>query len=199
MKFSDLIKPGEAAQMALRRELERRRQLWSGGAEYVYAGAGDMILRHGEFFPGAELPEQYASSAYQETQCFVNALAAAEQHPELRYFEGVYSMGNGHFTPHAWCVDPDGNVVEVTVPTTNLERYNDHRGLPMLPLQQWAYAGLEFSPAYVMAHLEQHGLPMLDRPAADKQEYASLGLDMEDHDHDFPVLKVVYDPKRATL
>lgn len=199
MKFSDLIKPGEAAQMALRRELEVRRERWQGGAEYVYAGAGDMILRHGTFFPGRECPEQYASPSYLGEQCFVNALALVEQHPHLRYFEGVYSMGNGHFTPHAWGVDADGGVVEVTVPTTELENYQDHRGMRMLPLQQWAYAGLEFHPAYVMAHLRDLGLPMMDRPRADKEEYGRLGLDMEDHDHGYPVLKAVYDPKRTTL
>lgn len=194
------LKPGEGAQAALRRELERRRSLWDRTG-YHYRGAGDFILQNGAFYAGRELPERYLHLAGEANECFVNSVLACTQDATLTYCEGVYSTGADHFTPHAWCVDPDGGVVEVTFPTRDLERYRPGRhfgGLSILPPPSWAYAGVLFPKLeFVAWHLDTHGGSMLDRPSADAERYGDE-LDFTE-DHDWPILKVPFDPMRTTL
>jgi hypothetical protein len=204
VNFRDLIPPGEGAKMALKRELERRVQSGNWGPEYVYQGGSDLILRHGTFFTGREVPEQYQSPAFLPNQCFGNALAAAQQWPELRYFEGVYSTGASHFTPHAWCVDAEGLVVELTMPTRELERYHhpDSMGGRLSTPDHWVYAGLEFDPAFVEAYMDEYDLPMFDRPTADQKWAGELDVGQDGsrgEQEGFPILKMVYDPKRKDL
>ena len=199
LKFSDLIKPGDAGQQALRRELERRRDIWDRPG-YQYRGAGDLILRHGHFWGGRELPEKYTLHRGEESQCFANAMRAAETDPELRYVEGVFSNGSGHFTTHAWCIDPANEVVELTVPTTDPDRYTDaSTRMPYMPVVHWSYAGVAFSADLVRFHDIELGLglPMIDRSRADAEVAGHL-VDMTEV-HDWPILKVVYDPDRRTL
>jgi hypothetical protein len=190
-------KPGEGAQTALRRELESRRTRWAHTG-YAYRGAGDIILRHGQFWAGRELPDEWAALQGAPNRCFINALTAVQQSGgRLRYVEGVYSTGQSHYTPHAWAIDNAG-VVEVTYPTAPTPGALDgHTYMPILPVVHWAYAGVVFSAELVQWHLDRMGLPMMDRPKADATD-ARPGVDMREL-HDWPILKVPYDPNRREL
>lgn len=196
--FGGLLKPGDAAELMLKRELERRRDAWTLPG-YAYRGAGDYLLQHGRIYRGRERPSQYERGAPNE--CFWNAADAAEQYPELRYCEGVYTTSNSHPTPHAWCVDADDLVVELTFPTEPEARENgvDGKGMPLMPTEHWIYSGVIFRPELVRWHEEVIGeVCMFDRPSADADSPGSRWLDV-DQDHDFPILKVPYDPDRTSL
>jgi hypothetical protein len=183
--------------VALKRELELRRERWDRPG-YFYRGVGDLMLQHGTFFVGRELPDRWMSHLGTPNECFLNALAAAQAEPDLRYFEGLYAA-HGNYTPHAWCVDPDGGVVEVTWPTHNIERYHDVNGIPLLPPDRIAYVGVELHPELVEWFMETYQEACLfDRAQYDTDYGRAIGLDME-QDHDFPILKVPYDKDRRTL
>lgn len=157
--FASLIKPGEGVKLAMQRELEKRKALddtrfkWEPG--YVYSGAADLLLKHGEFFNGRQLPDKYERKG--ESRCFLNALETAEAHPGLRYFQGLY-MVSGTSLAHAWCVDEEG-VIEATFWTVGqddegrrvvIKPHGGGRGsLPWSPPEHWGYWGVEFDPAWV--------------------------------------------------
>lgn len=200
--FRDLIPPGEGGRAALQRELEERRKRWDKPG-YRYRGAGDLLLQHGETFTGRDLPEEYVHLMGPPSRCFDTALAAALATPGLRLFEGVYSTGGGHFTPHGWCVAPDGGVLELTYPTRDRAGYlpGDLAGIPgakVLDPEHWVYCGVEIQPELVRWCLDEGSIevPLMDRPAAD-QRYAHA-LDVEDYG-DHPFLKVPYDPARTRI
>jgi hypothetical protein len=196
--FEELgLKPGDGNITALKKELELRRNTWSRPG-YVYRGAGDFILQHGEFWNGVPLPEEWAHLRGEESACFANALAAAESNPELRYVEGMYAVGAGHYTPHAWCLAPDGTLLELTLPTYDTHRYHDRRGLTFLPPESWAYGGVVFPELkFVQWHNDHYGLPMFNRPAQDAEAAGDV-LDLEES-HDFPVFKLPFDPNRKEM
>lgn len=196
--------PAERNEIVLRRDLELRRDggpagRWDG---YAYRGSADLLLQHGRFQPGRRLPERWQHHFGQPSQCYINALLAAEDNPELTYCEGVYWTGQSHGRSHAWCLDPDGELVEVTFPTDEAtlavarSRYN----LPYLPPERWGYWGVTFAAELVQEHLDRlDSLPMFDRPLGeladpDMPEW----LDMSEP-HDYPILKVPYDPNRRHL
>jgi hypothetical protein len=195
-KFSDLIPPGEGARLALQRELEARRERWNRPG-YHYRGGGDFLLQHGQFYPGRVIPDQYADLQGEPTYCFGNAAQAALARPDLQFCEGVYAL-NGHFTPHAWCIDGDGGVVEVTFPTTQWAEARDAKTyMKFNPPERWGYWGVVFPELeFIIWHGETLGMPMLDRPGGD-QEFSSL-IDV-DEEHDYPLLKVPFDPARKSL
>ena len=166
-KFSDIIKPGQAAQQVARREMEAR----AGRHRYPppgkwYGSVAEMVLKHGEMFGGRVLPDAYADVQGPLTHCHINALAAAQAHPELRLFTGYYVVGL-EVSEHSWCVAPDGGVVETTYPTVTEPGAMTTSGpggpkVPWMPPQHWAYFGLEFDPAFVAAFEERTGcLPVL--------------------------------------
>jgi hypothetical protein len=196
--FDELgIKPGQGGIDALKSELELRRSNWSRPG-YHYRGAGDFILQHGGFWNGRPLPEEYAHLQGPESQCFDNAQSAAEANPELVYVEGMYAIGGGHYTPHAWCLAPDGGLLELTLPTYDTHRYHDRRGMTFLPPEQWAYGGVAFPTVeFVTWHCQHYGLPMFDRPSQDIPEAGDV-LDLTE-DHDFPVFRQPFDPNRKEL
>jgi hypothetical protein len=211
--FGGLLKPGEAGVIALRRELERRRDTWPRStfgsdaqppATYVYRGGADMCLRHGRSFKGRVCPEEYRDLVGPNGRCYANALAACQAHPELRYFEGYYSWGRGHFTSHGWAVAPDDGVVELSIETWLLDEFHGPDGQSIMPAPTWTYWGVEFGAELVDWHLHDdagpHELPMLDRTRDDFRDdrARSRGLDMT-QSHDFPILKVSYDPGRTQL
>lgn len=203
MSFLDgILKPGEGARLACQRELEARRDRWSQPG-YYYRGAGDFLLQHGRPLSGRELPDRYAHLKGAENQCFWNALAAAEASDELSYCEGVYALGNGHFTHHAWCVDPNGLVVEVTFPTdaaTLARAINGRTGLPYLPLEHWLYWGAVVHHEYVRALMERNEGAgcVFDRSAADLHDIQENFGQTVDHT-DYPLLRQPYDPNRRSL
>lgn len=201
--FGGLLKPGEAGVLALRRELERRRETWTKGAPYVYRGGADLCLRFGQSFHGRVTPERYRHLTGTNGRCYVNALEACEQDPTLRYFEGYYTWGRGHFTSHGFCVDDEG-VVELSVETWALDNFLSSTGAPIMPVETWTYWGVEFSPRLVRWHLDDPAgpkeLPMMDRAPTDSTDPVSLmrGYDMT-QSHDFPVLQHPYKPGRERL
>lgn len=198
------LQPGDAGRMALKSELESRRSQW-GKPGYHYRGAGDFLLQHGEWWNGRELPEEFEPLTGETRECFANAWQAADQVPHLAYVEGVYATGDGHFTPHGWCVDTrDGGIVELTYPTKNFGNMRNRRGNPILPPAHWSYVGVRFRLELIEWHCNTHGLPMLDRPAADHADAgrvkAELGIDLNlQEEHDWPILKVPYEPNRVDL
>ena len=75
---------------------------------------------------GLDVPEEDTHALGTIKECFCNAFDLVQRNPELIYVEG-YAAG---IIPvhHAWCIDPDGKVIEVTWT-------DDHRlayyGIPM--------------------------------------------------------------------
>lgn len=194
------LAPGAAAKAALERELQRRRDAWVGREGYVYRGAGDLLLRHGQYVPGRALPDEYAHLQGPVQACFDNALNAVLADPTLRYMEGVYATGTSYFTTHAWAVDQDGRLVEVTYPSRELEGY--HHGasrMPIMPPEHWAYWGVVLDIGYVREHHETLGAPLIDRgPETSDPMVAARGIDVRQQD-EYPLLKVPYDPHRTSL
>jgi hypothetical protein len=190
-KFADLIKPGEGAKAALEKEVARQAELEKFTPGQWYGGQAEMLKAHGTYFRGRVLPDQYDDVKGEMTQCHVNALTACEAHPELRYFTGLYAVGIS-ITHHSWCVDPDGEVVEVTYPTKGPEAGGviaDHQHRPTnlgwLPPPSWAYIGLEFDASFIRAWYDRTGsLPLLYdlppelRPFAFGKPYSPRGFAM---------------------
>lgn len=201
--FEALGTPAARQEAILRKALEARRDAWPH-TRYLYRGGGDYLLRHGQFFAGAELPAEYAHLKGGEGECFANALLACEADPSLRYFEGVYEIGGGaHYTPHAWAVTQDGRLCEVTMPTdpaTIAIGREFASKLPIRPVEHWGYWGVEFDPAFVRAYWATHNgladdgrmqVGILDRPTHD----ARTGN--EEWREDWPIYSYPYDPKRT--
>jgi len=173
-------------------------------AGYHYKGSVDLLLQHGCFYQGRELPATFAHLRGPFNRCYGNALAAAETDPRLRYCEGVYTTGFGHPASHAWCVGPDGGVVELTLGTTPddlVVMRSEETHMPFMHPRHWAYYGAIFDVAFVRAHLDAGGLPLFDRSAAelDRSGRSGVGERFTTERADFPVLRVPYDPDRKDL
>lgn len=161
MSLRDLLPPGAAAQMALEKELELR-AAGPGRGGKVYPNSWDLVKRHGVFFEGRALPDEYAALRGQMTHCHVNAVTAAEQAPELRVFTGLYMVA-GRVAWHSWCADPDTNLVEVTYPTAYVKgAYDKHTKMPWQPPEHWRYVGLEFDTGFMRQWCEKHEIALLD-------------------------------------
>lgn len=168
IKFSDLIKPGEGAMAAMKKEVGARAKAERFREGRWYGGLGEILKAHGTYFTGSELPAQYDDVQGPMGKCHINALEACEAHPELRYFTGLYAAGP-RITDHSWCVDPDGKVVEVTFPTKGpdtktmrLAEYPEgEEGRPVrgtlgwTPPHTWAYCGLEFDASFVRRWVDE--------------------------------------------
>lgn len=181
--FGGLLKPGEGAKFAIERHLTGRRQFWlqRKPSEWIYAGPEDFILTHGRYFQGAACPDEYREHCGPMQRCYVNAMRAALAHPELTYFEGLYDVGGGPVS-HAWCVDRQGRIVELTFHPDGTDQYMLlGRGVQGLAAEHWAYYGVAINAAYVEDHFHRHGLGLL-RP--------DCGL---------RILTYHYDPDRTTV
>jgi hypothetical protein len=198
--FDSLPKPADRNRQALRADLELRRERWAH-LDYHYRGGADLVLRHGKFYTGRKLPDQYEWAVGAESECFANALRATMTDPSLTYCEGYFWSGQGHAITHGWCVAPDGGVVEVTLPTVDVDQYVHETLLPFLPVAGWAYWGVMFTTELALAYNEDGaGLPMLDRSAREIAHGARRAphLDMR-NDDDWPILTVPYDPQRKDM
>lgn len=190
------------ADLELRRSAGKTSGRWE---EYQYDGVADLLLQHGQFYAGRQIPERYAHLMGEESMCFHNAAQAAMEEPSLRYCEGCYWTGYGFASSHAWCVDEDGALVEVTLPTDPetvrrmcFRGHGPHDGtLPALNPEHWGYFGVLLTPELAFAHFEKFDsyAPMFDRSPG---EMATARVDLTSP-HDFPLLKVPYDPQRTTL
>lgn len=189
--FGTLGNPAERSKGILRKALEARRDRWPHTG-YLYRSGADLLLQHGTFFSGRELPDHSLKGT--PNACFQNALERAEADATLRYFEGVYATGYGGFVPHAWCVDPAGNLLEVTMPTdpaTVALGTDIVTGMKLMPVETWAYWGVEFATAFVPAYWEKHqpgNVGILDRPSHDE---------VKEWREEWPILRMAYDPKRT--
>lgn len=191
-----LLTPQQRQETVMRKALEIRVSFWSG--DHLYQSGGDLLLKHGRFWSGRKLPEQYATLRGPEGRCFENTMDACLADPTLRYVEGVYAIGQSHYTPHAWAIDVDDNMLELTLPTTDDEIARGIElttGLPVMAPEHWGYWGAVFHPDFVRAVWEtQEGhVGMLDRPAQD------AGEGNTEWREDWPVLRTPYSPTRTTL
>lgn len=206
MSFLGGIDLSGAAKLALTRELESRRRAvaerFALGKGYVYRGGADLCLQHGKYRPGRILPDDYRHlSGLDGRTCYYDALRAALADPTVRYCEGYAAVGRGHFISHAWCIAPDDGVLEVRYPTDEAIATVTLPTLVTPPPQKWSYWGVTFRAELVEAHtVAPLHLGMLDRSRA--EELDMLTRFTEDEvitTHDFPILKVPYDPERTTL
>ena len=167
--FASLVKPGEGATRALRNWLHARQARDAITKKpWVYSGMADFLLQHGTFFTGRELPDKWEALRGPLENCHWNGLHAAEADPSLRYFTGLYVI-SGTPSTHSWCVDQDGGMVDVTVANAAMRGDRPlttawHGGplAPMLFPVNWAYVGVEYRPAFIRAHGDERGLPILD-------------------------------------
>lgn len=196
----DLGSPAERNELILRRELELRREREpASGWGRVYRNGADLLLTHGEFFEGRELPERYAQYAADgQGRCYWDAAACAEAEG-VRYFEGVASASGGRFLSHGFCVDPDG-IIDLTWWQVNSSR---DTGLPTMRKEHWSYFGVEIHPELMRAH-EDIGFPMLGRDPIEKDRqrmpgqpewFTGYGLDLTPPEK-LPLLDYPYKPDR---
>lgn len=78
---------------------------------FLYAGMEDLLQQHGQFWAAGKLPRGVRYGV--PKHCFQNAQDLVDKHPtKYRYVEGL-ALG---VIPvhHAWCVTPDGTVVDPT-------------------------------------------------------------------------------------
>lgn len=205
MSFLGGIDLSGAAKIALTRELESRRndaERFSVGRGYVYRGGPDLCLRHGKFRPGRVLPDAYQGVfGLDGTTCYFDALRAAQADPSLRYCEGYAAVGRGMFISHAWCIAPDDGVLEVRYPTDETISTVSLPTLDAPPPQKWSYWGVTFRAELVEAHnVDPLHLGILDRSRAEEQDMLTrFSADHVITTHDYPILKVPYDPERTAL
>lgn len=160
--FGGLLEPGEGAKFAIERHLKSRRESWlrRKPPEWLYAGPEDFILQHGTYFQGAACPDEYMAHVGVPRLCYANAAVAAREHPELTYYEGVYDVGAGA-TSHAWCVDANGAIVELTFQPQGGTDYVLDRSVRGLDNPHFAYYGVPLHHAYVDEHWKHYGLGVL--------------------------------------
>ena len=106
---------------------------------YYKGGPADFLLQHGKYFEIGKLPEDIQLGEMKA--CFYNAATTAIIHG-LRYVEGYTAA----IIPvhHAWCIDKDNKVIEVTWKTPGS-----------------AYFGIEFNPMKVLNFKRKMAEPVL--------------------------------------
>lgn len=202
----DLGTPASRNEQALRRELElRRTRKPHSGWGKVYRTGADLLLQHGTFYPGRDVPEQYRHLVGEVGSCYWNCMDAAEADPSLRYCEGITAAGGGAFLSHAWCLDPDGNVLDFTW-FGAVGQPDAYVGLPILPYEHWSYWGVVMRPELARSQAE---MPMLGRdPVAEMrlgtriteqgEWFTKTGLNITPP-ATLPLLDVPYDPNRTAF
>lgn len=192
----DLGTPDTRNEAILRRELElrRNREPVSGWGKEYPTGA-DLLLAHGTFRSGRELPEQYHDCLAEAGSCFWGAAECAETHG-LRYFEGLASTGGGRFMAHGWCLDADGVVDPTWAYGEIITGDTDIRAVPH---DRWSYFGVEIAVELMRKH-EDLGFPMLGRDPVELvvRNERQRGLDLQAPER-LPLLDVQYDPTRRTF
>jgi hypothetical protein len=71
----------------------------------------EYLRAHGEFFDG---PGLYGREQGVPRECWRNAYDAIWADPSLHYVQGFVLGQSGIIVPHAWCVDTEGNLLELT-------------------------------------------------------------------------------------
>jgi len=92
----------------------------------------DFILAHGREYPIG--PNTYAGPRGEPKGCFMNATHLAQMDRRMTYCEGKTSSILGVPIDHAWCIDPDGIVVDPTLDSLMLDgtkRECEYFGVPL--------------------------------------------------------------------
>ena len=83
--------------------------------EFPYASQADFILKHGRGFEWRALPPGIRMGM--ALQCFRNSVRAALGRPRFYTYVEGYAINTWvarHPVAHAWCIDPEGFVVDTT-------------------------------------------------------------------------------------
>ncbi|MGX1810885.1 hypothetical protein ACWIGI_34635 [Nocardia sp. NPDC055321] len=85
-----------------------------GCPEWVYRSSYHLLLDLGRFFVSGPRPPGIAKMP--DRLCYENAAATARAHHGLLYTEGLATPSVASALPleHAWCVTPDGSVIDPT-------------------------------------------------------------------------------------
>lgn len=106
----------DPAALAIVEHLEKAEATWRANppaADVVYAGPGEFVLVHGEWFvPTPFQPDLYPQGA--PRLCYANALCLALADPKLRYVEGYAMMAGGDVVQHAWNATEGCRLVDST-------------------------------------------------------------------------------------
>ena len=92
-----------------------------------YRAVPSLILEHGRAWYIGE--RTFAGRRATRKQCYMNSYAFADRNPRMIYVEGWCWKENNYFE-HAWCIDPDGQVIDPT-----LREANGYYGIPF----RWEY------------------------------------------------------------
>lgn len=200
----DMGSPAQRQEATVRKELELHlTHRPASGWGKVYPTGAHLLLKHGRFYPGRELPQEWTHLVGEVGECFWNAMRAAEEHPELRYCEGVTSVGGGRFLAHAWCLDADDHVLDFTWHGA-VGQPDFQTRIAIQPHEYWGYFGVVIRPELARS---VEDMPMLGRDPvaemlpgmtvnADGQWISRTGLEVTPPES-LPFLDVPYDPNRT--
>lgn len=73
-----------------------------------------LILKHGKPWYIGE--HTFSGRRASRKQCYMNSFLLVQDNPSLTYVEGW--CWSGFLVPHAWCIDPDGQVIDPTLRET---------------------------------------------------------------------------------
>lgn len=85
-----------------------------------------LILKHGKPWYIGE--RTFAGRRAKRKECYMNSYMLVEDYPRLTYVEGW--CWSGFLVPHAWCIDPGGQVIDPT-----LRQAEGYFGIPF----RWDY------------------------------------------------------------
>ncbi len=106
----------------------------------------EFIVRNGKEYEGVDLPTRFDQMSMK--QCFRNTKTLVARYRSLTYVEGVVSLKTARHVPlhHAWAIDKDGNVVDVTIDTPT----------------QFYYCGVKINKHLLDNYFASHGFGVFD-------------------------------------
>jgi hypothetical protein len=117
-----------------------------------YTAVPSLILRHGRAWYIGE--RTFAGRRATRKQCYMNSYALADRNPGMIYVEGWCWKEN--FFAHAWCIDPDGQVIDPT-----LREADGYYGIPF----RWEYVQATASNTKMYGIISNANSDLLTAPA----------------------------------